>query len=96
MLWVNEAWVNATKDYRIGESGVYETCYEDKGKLYRAMVREYGRCTGHVYIDPDAKVVGWVFLKRKEYEDTHETYLAETWVTVHTAPDTVTRTAHYA
>jgi hypothetical protein len=62
------------------------------------MVREYGRCTGRVYIDgADGKglPIGWVFIKRKEYDDCKETFLQETWVTLHTAPDTVTREPHY-
>jgi hypothetical protein len=85
----------------IGESGVYESFTDDAGKLYRDLVREHGRCTGKMYIDPKAggkpRHIGWVFLKRRAYEDApRKTYLAETWVSVHTAKDTVTREEHFA
>jgi hypothetical protein len=99
-LFVQEAWVNATKGWGVGESGVYETGYErdELGDLFRAIRRKYGRCVGRVYVDLDdapATPVGWVFVKRQRYEDVNETFLMETWVTVHEAPDTVTRTPHY-
>jgi hypothetical protein len=98
-----------TEDERrigLGESGVYETAYDTPGELYRALQgrsrrsweESMGRCTGKVYVDMDGKArhVGWVFLRRRTYEDSPKTYLQETWVTVHDAPDTVTRTPHYA
>ena len=58
------------------------------GDLYRMLVKEYGRCTGHVYVDKyDGKTqkVGWVFVKREKYDDVDETFLCETWVTVYRA-----------
>ncbi len=98
MLYAQESLVNATEGYSFGESDVYETCFESPGDLYRASVREYGRCAGRVYVDLPGKPatpVGWVFVGRQEYEDADETYLREVWVTVHDAPDTVTRERHY-
>lgn len=71
----------------------------------RPWVEPLGRCTGKVYIDgPDgeAHAVGWVFVARnppptsRADEAIKDTGLREAWVTVHTAPDTVTRTPHYA
>lgn len=96
-LKVSEAYVNLTEGYNFGESGIYETFTDDTGTLYRACQREYGRCVSKVYVDIDDKTmaVGWVFVKRMEYEDTHETYLREVWVTLHDADDTVTREHHY-
>ena len=99
MLYVSEDYVNATKGWLIGESGVYKSFTDDRGTLYRSCLREHGRCVSRVYIDgPDGKPrpIGWVFVKRKQYEDTGETYLAETWVTLHEKPPTMTTEYHYA
>lgn len=62
--------------------------HELRGELYRHALREYGRCTGKVYVDTDdgAKAVGWVFVKREHYS---EPYLCTTWV----MPERVTRAA---
>lgn len=98
MLHVQASWIDRTRDIRTGDSDVYETSCETVGELYRAMRREYGRCVSRVYVDgPDnkARAVGWVFQRLRKYDDVNETYLAETWVTVHEAPDTVTRKRHY-
>ena len=97
-LYVQESFVNATKGYRFGDSDVYESYANTTGELYRAMLKEYGRCMGKVYVDsPEGPPmhVGWVFQGKQQYEDCKDTYLREVWVTVHDAPDTVTRTSHY-
>jgi hypothetical protein len=97
-LYVNEAGRNESEGYFLGESGPVESIFDAPGEVYRFAVREYGRCTGKVYVDlPDAPAtpVGWVFVKRRQYEDASETYLHETWVTLHEGPDTVVRTPHY-
>lgn len=102
-LHVQEVWIDATDSERrciTGESEVYDTgrAYSELGNLYRELVREHGRCIGRVYIN-DGVPIGYVFLKRRAVEDYRgnepRTWLCETWVTVHTAPDTVTRTPHY-
>lgn len=85
-LFVQEYYINRTEGYRFGESDVYETWTGDVGKLYRSLQREYGRCIGKVYYREGGPLaVGWVFLQRLAYEDSSETYLRETWVTVHDA-----------
>ena len=98
MLYVSESYVNATENSLFGDSEVYETSYDTPGDLYRAMQREYGRCTSKVYIDAEGgpKQVGWVFQSRQRYEDAPDTYLREVWVTVHEAPPTKTTEYHYA
>jgi len=98
MLYCQEEYVNATKGYRCGNSDVYETFTDNRGELYRAMVKEYGRCVSKIYVDVagKAKPVGWCFVKRRKYEDCDETYLQEVWVTVHEAPPTKTTQHHYA
>jgi len=59
------------------------------GEIYRASLKEHGRCTGRVYVDylhGDSKFgpyhVGWVFEKRQKYEDSSDTYILEVWVSL--------------
>lgn len=89
-LYAEETAVNLDRGYRFGESGVYETNCETHGELFRAMRKEYGRCVGRVHVYREGKTldVGWIFLKRDRYDDSRETFLRETWVTVHKAPPT--------
>ena len=97
-ILINEEWIDRTRGVSHGNSGVYETWATEPGELYRALVREYGRCISKVYIDgPDGKprAIGWVFEKRRRYEDVPETYLQETWVTLHTEQPTRTTQHHY-
>jgi len=39
--------------------------------------------------------VGWVFQKRVKFSDCNETFLQETWVTLHKSKPTVKTTHHY-
>ncbi len=94
MIWIKETYVNETEHHGIGESEVYETNFEHRGELYRSLQSEYGRCAGKVYVG-EGTPIGWVFEGRDRYEDTDETYLRHVWVTLHSEPDTVTRTPHY-
>ena len=86
-IMVQEEWVNKTEGYRTGNTGVYESFTSDKGELYKQLSREYGRCTGKVFIDQEgtSHAIGWVFEKRVKYDDSSENYLLETWVTLHQA-----------
>ena len=104
-MYVGEQWVEKTPyvneygdtDYRyalMGESGVYETRYENTGELFRAFKKEAGRCVSRVYHDEHGPI-GWVFEKLVDYEDTGEPFLMETWVTVHAAEPTRTVEYHY-
>jgi hypothetical protein len=95
-----------------GEDPITETRWDTPGDLFRSLSgRDHrypweamGRCTGKVYVidapDRKAQHVGWVFVARNPEPvnrgDTQPTGLREAWVTVHTEPDTVTRTPHYA
>lgn len=100
-LWIEETHNNVTKGYYLGDIPAYETFTSDRGRLYHSLVKEYGRCIGAMhYEDKGGRTVpnvGWVFQKRKQYEDTGrgtgrkaEYYIHEVWVTiVHKA--TVTR-----
>jgi hypothetical protein len=96
-MLIEETMVNATKGWRFGASGLYEPFTDDLSVLYRALRSEHGRCIGKVYIDTaeGTKAIGWVFQKRARYDDCNETYLQETWVTLHDAEPTVERTFHH-
>lgn len=84
MLVIRETSVNTTENCIFSESDWYEPYTNNLGKLFKTMLKEYGRCVSKVYVNtPDggADQIGWVFEKRAKYEDTKETYLQETWVT---------------
>lgn len=81
---------NDGKRYVMGENviDVADTVFDEDhspGNIYRWCLREYGRCTGKVYIDTvehGTVHVGWVFQKREKYEDCNETFLHETWISL--------------
>ena len=54
------------------------------GEIFKASQREHGRCVSKVYIDRQDAIwaVGWVFVKREQYEDSKETFLHETWISL--------------
>lgn len=84
-LYVKETFINKTGDYQYGESDIYETFTDNKGQLFRSLVKEYGRCTGKVHLernDGQTLTIGWVFEKRAKYSDSKETYIQQTWITV--------------
>ena len=85
------------KHYRCGDSGLYEPYTDNIKQLFYSYMREYGRCVSKVYIDTDqgVKAVGWVFQKRMKYTDCNDTYLQETWVTLHESKPTIVQTDHY-
>ena len=95
-LFIKETWVDRTQNFLCGDSGVYETSTDNKGELFRSLQREHGKCVGKMYIDKNGEAYqcGWIFEKIRKYEDTHEKYIAETWVSLHDAEDTITRTEH--
>lgn len=92
-----------------GEDPIQETDYDTMGDLFRSLSgRDHsrpwealGRCTGRVYVDgPDGAIhVGWVFVARNPEPvnrgDEQPTGLRIAWVTVYTAPPTVTTIHHY-
>ena len=54
---------------------------QDRGCLFRRLSREFGRCSSKVYVG-EGTPVGWCFEKKNRYEDTRETYIMETLVTI--------------
>lgn len=85
------------KRYRIGDSGLYEPYTDNIKRLFLDYMREFGRCVSKVYIDTSegVKAIGWVFQKRVKYTDCNDTYLQETWVTLHQENPTKTIEYHY-
>lgn len=86
-----ETAVNATEHYRLYDdivTDVEETYCLDAdstpGDIYRWCLKEHGRCTSKVYVDTDDGPIhiGWVFQKREKYDDSDETFLKETWITL--------------
>ncbi len=92
-MLIRETFVNETEGYRFGESDPCEPWTDDIGRLFLDMQREYGRCTGKVYVDPAEGgppiAVGWVFEKRMRYEDARghdpdrDYYKRTVWVTLY-------------
>jgi len=97
-LWVQVDYVNRTEGYRYGGDDPFKSNCYTLGEVYASFLGEYGRCIGKVYIDEGAiaRPIGWAFLKRQKYDDCEDTFLVETWVTVHIGPPTDTREYHYA
>jgi len=107
-MFIQEQWCELNKvenqigevDYQrilLGDSDYYEPYTDNIGKLFLNFQREYGRCVSKVYIDTlgGAKPIGWVFQKLRKYTDCNEHYLAETWITLHSAKPTKQFTYHY-
>lgn len=85
------------KIYSNGESGFYEPFTDDIKQLFKALQREYGRCTSKVYIDtPEGiKPIGWVFEKKMQYTDCKDFYKSIVWITLHKEKPTKTIEYHY-
>lgn len=94
-----------------GEDPLTETRHDTIGALFRALSGRdrshpwecLGRCTGRLYVDgPDGRPVqrGWVFVARNPEPtargDEQPTGRREAWVSVYTAPPTVTVKHHPA
>lgn len=76
-----------------------ESAFENKGDLYRSCLKEYGRCTGKLYIDDSndkPKQIGWCFSKREKYSDSNESFLMETFISIHKDYPVTTVKYHYA
>lgn len=81
-------WLHDGKASIIEAGQPYETKFDKVGDLYRACLREFGRCTGKVYVENNGKdiPVGWTFLRRNP-EDTPPTKtLLEKAVIVYVKP----------
>ena len=86
-MLIKETFMNETRGYQFGDSGWYEAYTDHKGKLFRSLRQEYGRCTSRIYRDVPmgdgtfhTVPVGWHFQKKVQYQDCNETYLRGVWV----------------
>lgn len=82
-MFVKETHLNSTKGYCLGgDEDFYEPYTEDTGKLFKSYQKEFGRCISKVYVDVEGepKAIGWVFSKKREYDNSEETYEHEVWV----------------
>lgn len=85
MMLIREEFVDLDQNAIFGSSDPHEPYTDHTGALFRDLQREYGRCTGHVYIDTKSRgtlAIGWVFVSRQKYGDSNDTYLREVWVTL--------------
>lgn len=84
-ILINESWADATKGYKLGDSGIYESRFDQPRALFVALQKEYGKCVSKMYVDVKgvATPVGWVFQKEKQYDNSTDTFILETWVSVH-------------
>lgn len=96
-MLIQEAWIDKTDNCLVGESGLYEPYTDNIKQLFKTLMKEYGRCVSKVYVDKGNKTIaiGWVFEKRRKYDDSNDTYLQETWVTLHESEPEVETTYHY-
>lgn len=103
-IWIKEEYVDKERRVVFGDSGVYETGFENRGELFRHLQKEYGKCVSKMYVDRaegKAKAIGWVFEKREQYEDTGkygreaEYYTREVWVSRHRKPPKSTVKYYY-
>ena len=86
-LLIQETHVDRDADAIVGECDPYAPWTDNIGRLFKSLQREYGRCVSKAYIDPDARHIGWVFIKRQRYERSSKTYIAETWITTYYKED---------
>lgn len=92
---VRETHVNGSKGYHIGAETYELSGDKTSGELFRFFQREYGRCISKVYFGDLARVAGWVFQRRKTYEDDPtQTYLHEVWIELLEKPDTTVTTSY--
>jgi hypothetical protein len=96
MILIQESWTDETNGGGLGDSGVFLSRFETVSEVYKHYSREAGRCISKVYVDTPRgpQAIGWVFQQRKKYDDSDETFLLDTWITIHTAPP-VKRTEYH-
>jgi hypothetical protein len=84
-IYIQETWIDQKNKSIIGETDIYETFTDSKGKLFKALQNEYGRCISKIFVDESdgkQKQVGWVFEKKQKYDDINEFFILETWITI--------------
>ena len=97
-IYVQEQFVDRTRECRTGDSEVYESFTSNVKDLFQHLQQEHGVCISNIFRDgpnDEAVPIGWVFQKRMKYSDTKESFVQEVWVSLHKAPPTKTIEYHY-
>jgi hypothetical protein len=50
-IYIQETWIDQKNKSIIGETDIYETFTDSKGKLFKALQNEYGRCISKIFVD---------------------------------------------
>jgi hypothetical protein len=67
-----------------GDTAPYLTRYSSTGDLFRACLKQCGRCISKMYVGEDKpKQVGWVFFRKSRNKNEYD---LETWVEVFLSP----------
>lgn len=76
------AWDEPLADWWLAHKEDDDTVSVDVARMFRELQREYGRCTGRVYVDTadGAKPIGWHFGRTMQYEDSRDEYVRGVWV----------------
>jgi len=94
-MLIRETWVNKTEGYITGNTELYKPFTDDIKELLQTLRKEYGECISKIFVDPDAKQIGWVFEKKVKYDDCNETFLMQTGVELHEKKPDHTVENHY-
>lgn len=82
-MYIIETHINETGNHCISGPFHTETFTDNIGILFKSLQKEYGRCVSKMYRDlkdGSTVVVGWVFSKKRKYEDCEDTYQHTVWV----------------
>jgi len=85
MLTITKTRVNKDQGTRTPNTDPINTQSGSLGELFSDLQQKHGRCTGKVRVDTKAEEgvpIGWVFQRRRAYQDSSDTFLEETWVTL--------------
>ncbi|MCK4522035.1 MAG: hypothetical protein KAU20_05660 [Nanoarchaeota archaeon] len=74
-----------------GDSGVFESKFDDLNTLFKSLQRSYGKCIGKLY-HKNGDCIGWKFKKKLPYK---VTYIVITHVTLHKKMPEVTTKYFY-
>lgn len=88
--------INKTENYSYGENEtpLEDTTIKNLKDLYHYGLKEFGKCISKAYIDKKdgaSQHIGYVFQKKRQYEDTKEFYLAESWLSIEHYIETIER-----
>jgi hypothetical protein len=88
-LYVSEDYVCIDGEKRFSGGGSMFpniTRYTTTGDLYRACVKQHGKCLGKMYVGEDKpQQVGWIFFRKATNKDEYD---QEVWITVFKTPPT--------